>query len=63
MLTIDTGNVVYAEALGQHVIVLNSYKAVEELFEKRAQIYSDRPLLPMRDMSAFHIDLIWRLTH
>lgn len=36
--------------MGQHVIILNSLKAVTDLFEKRSHIYSDRPILPMRDM-------------
>jgi hypothetical protein len=47
---VTLGDIVYGYALGQHVIILNSRKAVTELFEKRSQIYSDRPLLPMRDM-------------
>ncbi|KAI0249028.1 cytochrome P450 [Lactifluus subvellereus] len=39
-------DIVYANALGTHVIVLNSTKAVHELFEKRSSMYSDRPPLP-----------------
>ncbi|KAH9959806.1 cytochrome P450 [Russula dissimulans] len=39
-------DIVHAEFLGTHVIVLNSAKAVHELFEKRSSIYSDRPPLP-----------------
>ncbi|KAI0269994.1 cytochrome P450 [Gloeopeniophorella convolvens] len=39
-------DVVHANALGTHIIVLNSSKAVHELFEKRSSIYSDRPQLP-----------------
>ncbi|KAI0284125.1 CyP450 monooxygenase [Russula brevipes] len=38
--------IVHANSLGLHVIVLNSAKAVHELFEKRSSIYSDRPPLP-----------------
>ncbi|KAI0295664.1 cytochrome P450 [Multifurca ochricompacta] len=34
-------DIVHAKALGTHVIVLNSAKAVHELFEKRSSIYSD----------------------
>lgn len=45
-----TGDIVYCQALGQEVIILNSRKAVQDLFEKRSNIYSDRPALPMRDM-------------
>lgn len=39
--TIDS-DIVHANLLGTHVIVLNSAKAVSELFEKRSSIYSDR---------------------
>ena len=39
--TIDS-DIVHANALGTHIIVLNSAKAVRELFEKRSSIYSDR---------------------
>jgi len=35
-------DIVHANSLGTHVIVLNSAKAVRELFEKRSSIYSDR---------------------
>jgi hypothetical protein len=35
-------DIVHATALGTHIIVLNSAKAVHELFEKRSAIYSDR---------------------
>ncbi|KIJ52298.1 hypothetical protein M422DRAFT_156199 [Sphaerobolus stellatus SS14] len=62
------GDVVYAHALGQDVIVLNSRKAVDDLFEKRSQLYSDRPLLPMRDILGWsfvvglmHYNDEWRL--
>ncbi|KAF9459021.1 cytochrome P450 [Collybia nuda] len=44
------GDIVYGHAMGQHVIILNSLKAVTDLFEKRSHIYSDRPVLPMRDV-------------
>jgi hypothetical protein len=39
--TIDS-DIVHANSLGTHVIVLNSAKALRELFEKRSSIYSDR---------------------
>ncbi|KAF8467541.1 cytochrome P450 [Russula ochroleuca] len=35
-------DIVHVNSLGTHVIVLNSAKAVHELFEKRSSIYSDR---------------------
>ncbi|KAI9443617.1 cytochrome P450 [Lactarius indigo] len=39
-------DIVHAQVLGTHVIVLSSTKAACELFEKRSSLYSDRPLLP-----------------
>ncbi|KAJ7244880.1 cytochrome P450 [Mycena rebaudengoi] len=44
------GGIVHAEALGKHIIILNSYKVVSDLLEKRSHIYSDRPYLPMVDL-------------
>ena len=35
-------DIVHANFLGTHVIVLNSAKVAHELFEKRSSIYSDR---------------------
>ena len=49
-MTYFPGDIVYTYAMGQHIIILNSLKAVTDLFDKRSQIYSDRPILPMRDM-------------
>lgn len=37
-------------ALGRRIIVLHSREDAEELFEKRASIYSDRVVLATRDM-------------
>ncbi|KAJ7244888.1 cytochrome P450 [Mycena rebaudengoi] len=44
------GGIVHAEALGKHFIIINSYKVVSDLLEKRSHIYSDRPYLPMLDL-------------
>jgi hypothetical protein len=35
-------DVVYADVMGSHIIILNSIKAAHELLDKRSQIYSDR---------------------
>ncbi|KAF5335273.1 hypothetical protein D9758_016229 [Tetrapyrgos nigripes] len=40
-------DVLHIEVLGDHTIVLNSMKAVMEIFDKRSALYSDRPHLPM----------------
>ena len=41
------GDVIHLRVLDKHVIVLNSFEATNELFEKRSAIYSDRPDMPM----------------
>jgi len=41
------GDVTYANALGNHFIILNSTTAAVELLEQRSAIYSDRPYMPM----------------
>ncbi|KAF8216822.1 cytochrome P450 [Mycena galopus ATCC 62051] len=41
------GDVVHAEVFGNHILIVNSFKAAMELLEKRALIYSDRPSIPM----------------
>ncbi|ETW78616.1 cytochrome P450 monooxygenase 3 [Heterobasidion irregulare TC 32-1] len=38
-------DIVHAEVLGTHIIILNSEKAAKELFERRSSLYSDRPPL------------------
>lgn len=37
------GDLVYFHGLGYKVLVINSMKAITDLFEKRHSIYSDRP--------------------
>jgi hypothetical protein len=44
---VSIGDVNYAHALGQSFIILNSLKDVNELMEKRAENYSDRPSFVM----------------
>ncbi|EJD53382.1 hypothetical protein AURDEDRAFT_20553, partial [Auricularia subglabra TFB-10046 SS5] len=41
----EYGDVVYLNALGQHIIVLNSPEAIQDLLIKRGSNYSDRPIL------------------
>ncbi|KAF7346390.1 O-methylsterigmatocystin oxidoreductase [Mycena sanguinolenta] len=43
-------DVVHTSALGQHIVVVNSIEAAVELFEKRAHIYSGRPVIPMIEL-------------
>jgi hypothetical protein len=42
-----TGDVVSVEAFGQRYIILGSFKAVTDLFERRSSNFSDRPIIPM----------------
>lgn len=41
------GDVVYLQVFGQPMIMLSSVEAVNDLFEGRSGIYSDRPFLPL----------------
>ncbi|KAF7374574.1 O-methylsterigmatocystin oxidoreductase [Mycena sanguinolenta] len=43
-------DIVHASALGQHIVVVNSVKTAVEIFEKRAHVYSDRPVLTMVEL-------------
>ena len=38
-----TGDLIYLNAAGQPVVVINSQKVAVELLDRRAAIYSDRP--------------------
>ncbi|KAK7460409.1 hypothetical protein VKT23_009130 [Stygiomarasmius scandens] len=40
-------DVVHIDVCGDHLVVLNSAEAIEELLEKRSLNYSDRPPMPM----------------
>ncbi|KAI0058231.1 cytochrome P450 [Artomyces pyxidatus] len=44
------GDIMSLHVLGNVIIVLQSVKATRDLLEKRASIYSDRPVLPFFDM-------------
>ncbi|KAF8886810.1 cytochrome P450 [Infundibulicybe gibba] len=46
-------NILHAEALGQHIIILNSFEDAVEIMEKRASNYSSRPSLPMLELMDF----------
>ena len=41
------GDLLYLEILGQKILVINSEEIAEELLDKRSQIYSDRPQVPI----------------
>ncbi|KAF7374532.1 Cytochrome p450 [Mycena sanguinolenta] len=43
-------DIVHASALGQHIVIVNSVKTAVEIFEKRAHVYSGRPVLTMVEL-------------
>ncbi|KAF8588233.1 cytochrome P450 [Ramaria rubella] len=43
----EYGDIVHVRTFGRSIIILNSYKAVNDLMEKRSSNYSDRPHLTM----------------
>jgi len=43
----STGDLVYANVLGRHLLFVNSSQIANDLFEKRSSNYSDRNALPM----------------
>ncbi|KAJ7034658.1 putative monooxygenase [Mycena alexandri] len=47
------GSIVYLEAVGQPLVLLNSYEVAKDLLEQRSAIYSDRPHLEMAYLSGY----------
>ncbi|KAF9526513.1 cytochrome P450 [Crepidotus variabilis] len=41
-------DILHASAFGSHVVIINNFKIADELLEKRAQLYNDRPDFPVR---------------
>ncbi|KIJ35223.1 hypothetical protein M422DRAFT_181104, partial [Sphaerobolus stellatus SS14] len=41
--------ILYLDAFGMPIVLLNSRRMTYELFEKRSSIYSDRKTMPMTD--------------
>ena len=50
---IISGDILYASAFGNHVVVINSLKVAEEIFERRAKLYNDRPVIPIVEVCVF----------
>ncbi|KZT66303.1 cytochrome P450 [Daedalea quercina L-15889] len=51
------GDVVHLEALGDHLVVLNSARVAKELLDGRSALYSDRPSLTMAELSGFSVGI------
>ena len=47
------GDILSFRVLGKVIVVLNSFKASKDLFERRGDIYSDRPVIPIVEMYVF----------
>jgi len=47
------GDILSFHIFGQVIVVLNSFKATKDLLEKRGDIYSDRPVIPICEMYVF----------
>ncbi|KAJ7499641.1 putative monooxygenase [Mycena latifolia] len=47
------GNIVYADVVGQPLIIVNSAKIAKDLLDQRSAIYSDRPSMPMANLSGY----------
>lgn len=50
LLTLELGPVIHLRIYGQHTIILSSIDDCIEVFEKRSNLYSDRPVLTMIDL-------------
>jgi hypothetical protein len=48
-----SGDIISFRAFGQVIVVLNSMKVNKDLLERRPDIYSDRPVIPIFDMYVF----------
>ena len=47
------GDILSFHVFGKVIVVLNSFKASKDLFERRGDIYSDRPVIPIVEMYVF----------
>jgi hypothetical protein len=47
------GAILSFRVFGQVIVVLNSIKPTKDLLERRGDIYSDRPVIPIFDMYVF----------
>ncbi|KAL0578091.1 cytochrome p450 [Marasmius crinis-equi] len=51
------GDVIHLEALGDHIILINSFEAANDLLEKRSRIYSNRPHVHAGEISGWMFNL------
>ncbi|KAF9491090.1 cytochrome P450 [Pleurotus eryngii] len=63
-----TGDIIHLSALGKHIVVVNSIEKAVDLLDKRSSNYSDRPDIPMANMTGWtainigliHYGELWR---
>ena len=48
-----TGDILSFHVFGKVIVVINSYETNKDLLERRAEIYSDRPVFPIFEMYVF----------
>ncbi|KAH9051252.1 cytochrome P450 [Lactarius vividus] len=53
------GDIISFQVLGEVVVVLNSSKAIRDLFDKRGELYADRNPFPIFDPEL--LDVVWML--
>ncbi|KDQ57129.1 hypothetical protein JAAARDRAFT_131349 [Jaapia argillacea MUCL 33604] len=51
------GDLIHIRVFGTHVVVVNSAKIANDLFEKRSNKYSDRPDIPMVDLLGWDFNI------
>lgn len=62
------GDIIHLSALGKHIVVVNSIEKAVDLLDKRSSNYSDRPDIPMANMTGWtainigliHYGELWR---
>jgi hypothetical protein len=52
-ITALLGNILSFRVFGRVIVVLNSVKTSKDLLERRADIYSGRPVIPSAEMYVF----------
>lgn len=50
-----SGDILCLHVFGKVIVILNTVKGTKDLLEKRADIYSDRPAIPIYEMYVCHL--------
>ena len=49
------GDLVFFHGLGTSILVLNTLKSIDDLLDKRGNIYSDRPVSALQFLLTLHL--------